>query len=279
MAANIAKAGFDLSVYNRTRAIADDFVAVNGGTLAETPEGLFAAADFVVTMLADGDVFLEVYEQATQGIHHGLIGIDMGTSGPDAVSEVRQRMEARGAVLVDAPVSGSTSAAEAATLLIMVGATAGSYASVQPVLAAMGKPELVGPPGAAAVLKLTVNSILYAVNQAFAEGLALAEAAGVAPATTQDVVSRSAAGAPIIAYRKQQYLDPDNSPVTFTLDLAAKDLRLALTDADARGVRMPQLQRTLETVEQLIKNGHGGRDLGFVVQAARNPEVPQESAF
>lgn len=269
MAANLARQGFDLSVFNRTASVAEEFVAAHGGRVAPTPRQAVEESGVAVSMLADGDVLLEVLAEAESGFRPGLLWVDMGTSGTAAVAQATDRLARTGGILIDAPVSGSTPAAEAASLLIMAGATPATYERVRPILEAMGKPELVGPPGAGAALKLTVNSILYAINQALAEGVALAEAAGVSPATTQDVVARSAAGAPIISYRKPQYLDPDHSPITFTLDLAAKDLRLTLEAAAAAGVDMPQLRRTLETVEALLARGLGDRDMGYVVEAAR----------
>ena len=162
---------------------------------------------------------------------------------------------------------------ESGKLLIMVGGNEEQFERVRPILEAMGSPILVGPAGSAATLKLTVNSILYGLNQALAEGVVLAEAAGVSPEVALDVLARSAAGAPLVSYRKPQYLDPDGSPVTFTLDLARKDLALALEEARATGVPMPQLERTLETVEALIAAGEGGRDMGFVVEGVRRASL------
>ena len=151
----------------------------------------------------------------------------------------------------------------------MVGGSEEQFEKVRPVLEVIGNPLLVGPAGSAATLKLTVNSILYGLNQALAEGVVLAEAAGVSPEIALDVLARSAAGAPMVSYRKPQYLDPDGSPVTFTLDLARKDIALALDQARTAGIAMPQLERILETVEALIAKGEGERDLGFVVEGAR----------
>jgi 3-hydroxyisobutyrate dehydrogenase-like beta-hydroxyacid dehydrogenase len=185
------------------------------------------------------------------------------------VAVVRDQVEKAGGELVDAPVSGSTPAAESGKLLIMVGGNEAQFETVRPVLEAIGSPVLVGPAGSAATLKLTVNSILYGLNQALAEGVGLAEAAGVSPEVALDVVARSAAGAPMVSYRKPQYLDPDAAPVMFTLDLARKDIGLALDEARSNGVPMPQLERTMETVEALIAAGEGNRDMGFVVEGAR----------
>jgi 3-hydroxyisobutyrate dehydrogenase len=272
MAANIAKAGFPLTVYNRTRSVAEEFVTAHGGSAAATPAEMAAGSDLVVSMLADGSALVDLYSMdggVLEGLKPGSVAVDMGTSGPQAVALVRQKVENAGSVLVDAPVSGSTPAAESGKLLIMVGGNEALFERVRPVLEAIGSPVLVGPAGSAATLKLTVNSILYGINQALAEGVVLAEAAGVSPEVALDVVARSAAGAPLVSYRKPQYLDPDAAPVMFTLDLARKDIGLALDEARANGVPMPQLERTMETVEALIAAGEGKRDMGFVVEGAR----------
>jgi 3-hydroxyisobutyrate dehydrogenase-like beta-hydroxyacid dehydrogenase len=272
MAANVAKSGFPLSVYNRTASLAEEFVAAHGGSVAASPAELAASSDLVISMLADGDVLISTYSGpggVLEGIRPGTTALDMGTSGPTAVAVVRDLVEKAGGNLVDAPVSGSTPAAAAGKLLIMVGGSDSEFERVRDVLEAMGSPLLVGPAGSAATLKLTVNSILYGLNQALAEGVILAEAAGVPPDVALDVLARSAAGAPLVSYRKPQYLDPDGTPVTFTLELARKDIELALDQARATGVAMPQLERTLETIEALIADGEGQRDIGFVVEGAR----------
>lgn len=272
MAANVAKAGFPLTVYNRTPSVAEEFIAAHGGSWVATPLELAGSVDVLVSMLADGDALIQTYSGPTGvlgGLRGGTTALDMGTSGPRAVRTVRDLVGQRGGVLIDAPVSGSTPAAESGKLLIMVGSNEEQFETVRPILDAMGTPILVGPPGAAATLKLTVNSVLYGLNQALAEGVVLAEAAGVPPGVALEVLARSAAGAPLVSYRKPQYLDPDGSPVTFTLNLARKDLALALEEARSSGVPVPQLERTLETVDGLIAAGEGGRDMGFVVEGLR----------
>ncbi|MGH8928404.1 MAG: NAD(P)-dependent oxidoreductase [Acidimicrobiia bacterium] len=272
MAANVAAAGFPLTVYNRTGSVAEEFVDAHGGRALATPAAVAAESDIVVSMLADGEVLVDVYESSDgvlQGLKPGSLAVDMGTSGPEAVGRVRAQVEGAGSRMVDAPVSGSTPAAESATLLIMVGGSEKEFERVKPVLESIGSPTLVGPAGSAATLKLTVNSILYGLNQALAEGVILAERAGVTPEIALDVIGRSAAGAPMVSYRKPQYLDPDGTPVTFTLELARKDVGLALEQARALGVPMLQLERTMETIEQLIADGAAERDLGFVVEGVR----------
>ena len=272
MAANVARAGFPLTVYNRTTSVAEDFAASHRAGVAATPASLAGTSDILISMLADGDALIDTYSMSggvLEGLRPGALAVDMGTSGPLAFAAVREKVAVVGGTLIDAPVSGSTPAAESGKLLIMVGGDDRQFERVRPVLAAIGSPVLVGPAGSAATLKLTVNSILYGLNQALAEGVVLAEAAGVSPEVALDVLARSAAGAPLVSYRKPQYLDPDGAPVMFTLDLARKDIGLALDQARATGVPMPQLERTMETVEALISEGAGQRDMGFVVEGAR----------
>ena len=268
IAANFAKAGHEMTVWNRTTSAAEGWVAENGGVVAGTLSDL-AGSEFIITMLADGDALEEVYGELAGSLGSETVAIDMGTSGPESFEKARALVEARGTIMVDAPVSGATAAAEAASLLVMVGASDLVYSRVEPILQAVGNPVLVGPTGSAAVLKLAVNSVLYGLNQAVAEAVALAEKSGVAAETTIDILAKGAAGAPMLTYRREQYLHPDQAPITFTIDLARKDLTLALEQARRTGAPTGQLERTMELMEDLIEQGHGSQDMGYVVEASR----------
>jgi 3-hydroxyisobutyrate dehydrogenase-like beta-hydroxyacid dehydrogenase len=271
IAANLAKTGHEVTVWNRTASVAEAWVEANGGMAAESLSDL-ADSEFVITMLADGDALEAVYAEAgglAESIEPDAVAIDMGTSGPESFDRVRSLVEDRGAVMVDAPVSGATAAAEAASLLVMVGGPDQIYQRVEPILQAVGNPVSVGPTGSAAVLKLAVNSVLYGINQAVAEAVALAEKSGVTPETTLDILAKGAAGAPMITYRREQYLHPDQAPITFTVDLARKDLALALEQARKTGAPTGQLERTMDLIEDLIVRGFGSQDMGYVVEAAR----------
>ena len=268
IAANAAKAGHEMTVWNRTTAVAEEWVGENGGVVAVTVSDL-AGSEFIITMLADGDALEEVYADLAGSLGPRTVAIDMGTSGPESFEKARALVEARGATMVDAPVSGATAAAEAASLLVMVGASDEVYERVEPILQSVGNTVHVGPTGSAAVLKLAVNSVLYGLNQAVAEAVALAERSGVEPETTIDILAKGAAGAPMLTYRREQYLHPDQAPITFTIDLARKDLTLALEQARRTGAPTGQLERTMELMEQLIEQGHGSQDMGYVVAASR----------
>lgn len=272
IAANLAGAGHQMTVWNRTRSVADEWVKENGGEVAESLAALAAGSDVVVTMLADGEALIEVYEMPgglAESIGPGTVAIDMGTSGPEAFARARAVVEEPGGVMVDAPVSGATAAAEAGTLLVMVGGPPELFQRVEGLLQAVGNPVHVGPTGSAAVLKLAVNSVLYGLNQAVGEAVALAEKAGVSPETTMDILAKGAAGAPMLTYRREQYLHPGTAPISFTVDLARKDLILAIEQAKRTGAPIGQLERTLELMQRLVEAGFGDQDMGYVVEASR----------
>jgi 3-hydroxyisobutyrate dehydrogenase-like beta-hydroxyacid dehydrogenase len=272
IARNLAGAGHELTVWNRTASVAQQWAMDNAAEVADSLSDLAAGSRFLITMLADGDALGEVYGGAgglVESVGPETLAIDMGTSGPEAFGRVRSLVEGRGGTMVDAPVSGATAAAESATLLVMVGASPEVYQQVEPVLQSVGNPVHVGPTGSAAVLKLAVNSVLYGLNQAVGEAVALAERAGVTPETTLDILAKGAAGAPMLTYRREQYLRPDTAPISFTVDLARKDLILALEQAKRTGAPYGQLERTLSLMETLVERGHGGEDMGYVVEASR----------
>jgi 3-hydroxyisobutyrate dehydrogenase-like beta-hydroxyacid dehydrogenase len=272
IAANLAKAGHRVTVWNRTPSVAEAWVGEHGGAAAASLPDLAAGNEFVITMLADGEALEAVYAEGgglIEGVGEGTVAIDMGTSGPESFEKARAMVEETGGSMVDAPVSGATAAAEAATLLIMVGATDDLYRRVEPVLDSVGNPMKVGPIGSAAVLKLAVNSVLYGLNQAVAEAVALAEKSGVAPEIALDVMAKGAAGAPMLTYRREQYLHPDEAPISFTVDLARKDLTLALEHARRTGAPTAQLERTVELMEDLVERGFGSQDMAYVMEVAR----------
>jgi 3-hydroxyisobutyrate dehydrogenase-like beta-hydroxyacid dehydrogenase len=271
IAANLGKAGHRVTVWNRTTSVAEDWVTENGGSVVASLPELAAGSEFVITMLADGEALESVYDEEglIEGFGEGTIAIDMGTSGPESFEKARARVEATGGSMVDAPVSGATAAAEAASLLIMVGATDDLYRRVEAILDSLGNPVHVGPVGSAAVLKLAVNSVLYGLNQAVAEAVALAEKSGVAPDIALDIMAKGAAGAPMLTYRREQYLHPDEAPISFTVDLAHKDLTLALEHARRTGAPTDQLELTMELMEKLIERGFGAQDMAYVMEVAR----------
>jgi 3-hydroxyisobutyrate dehydrogenase len=254
MAANLLRAGFPLTVWNRTPERTEPLGAA-GAAVAANPAELAATSDIVITCVSDTpDV--EAVILGPQGVIHGIrpgsLVIDMSTISPQATRSIAAALAERGVDMLDAPVSGGSEGAAQGTLSIMVGGEAAALQRAMPILQAMGKRIThVGPHGAGQTVKL-VNQVLVVGNcLAMCEALLLAQAGGVDLARTLEAVSGGAAGSWMLSQRGPQILARDWRP-GFTIALQQKDLRLVLETADQQGVPLPgtalifQLYRTLE---------------------------------
>lgn len=274
MASNLASAGFDLAVWNRSadkaRALADAI----GATAVLTPATLAAVSDVVVTMLADDAASAEVLTGA-DGVFASAEGADhILVMGTHSVQHVRDMAELAGdRTVIDAPVSGSVDAARDARLMVMAGASEDTCAAVRPVLDAVSADIVwLGSVGAGATTKLAVNMLIHGLNQTLAEALALTSAAGIAAEDAYAAIERSAAAAPMVGYRKPQYLRPESSPVSFALSLARKDVGLAVTLASELGVRLPQTELNLAQLGAAEAAGLGDRDMASLRQYLADPD-------
>ena len=275
IAANIAKAGFGLVVYNRTRSTADDFASgVANVRVVDSPREAAEAADIVVTMLADENALRAMYDGPgglLGGWSTGKIAVDMGTTGPAGTAWLAEAISARGGTAIDSPVSGAVAAAEAGSLTLMVGGPGGVVDRLRPLLESVSSAIYhLGDSGAGAVMKLAVNNVIYGLGQAISESLVLAERSGIDRADAYDVFCNSAIAAPMVKYRQDNYINPDTSATQFALTLAAKDLRLITTLADTVGAPMPQARTTLETTEHAIDAGLGELDMAAVAKYLRD---------
>jgi 3-hydroxyisobutyrate dehydrogenase-like beta-hydroxyacid dehydrogenase len=273
MARSLARGGFDLIVYNRTPDRAAVLAAGLGCRVATTPREAAAAADVTITMLADDGAVRATYEGPDgllAGGHHGLVVVDMSTVRPDTITTFEDMARATGAGILDAPVSGSVHLADAGTLTLMVGGRAEDLERARPALDAVSKTIFhIGPLGAGAAMKLAVNTVIFGLNGALAEGLVLAEAAGIDRSLAYDVIAAGAAGAPFVGYKRAAYLDPDATPVAFSLDLTAKDLGLIADYADSLGVAMPQAAVNRTLVREASSGGRGSSDFANVAVELR----------
>lgn len=275
MARNLSRAGFDLTVWNRTEAKAQALARQTGCTVAATPRNLAQRSDVVVTMLAD--------DASSDSVHFGPDGlfadigsrhlIEMGTMSPDHMKALDEAAP-DGTTVIDAPVSGATQAAEDAQLLIMTGCTPEDAKPVMPVFDALGKQTIcLGSVGAGATMKLAVNALIHGLNQTLSEALTLTDAAGIATQTAFDVIENSAAAAPMLSYRRPFYLDQAAQDVTFTVSLARKDMEVTCDLADTLGVAMPQGLETLAQLRDAERRGYGARDMAAMLGYMRN-ETP-----
>lgn len=268
MASTIARAGFEVLLWNRdavkARTLGDAIGAAVAGSAAEAA----SRADVVVTSLADDAALRAVYlgeEGVVEGIGASSVAVDTSTVDPLTIDDVGAAVDATGAGLLDCPVSGSVSTVEAGALTIMVGGEAELLERVHPVLDALAARVIhVGDRGAGAATKLAVNDLVHNLNVALSEALVLAERAGVDRETAYEVFASGAAGAPFVQYKREAYEHPERAAVAFSLDLVAKDLELITRLGDRVGAPMRQAATSLDIVRQAIAEGHGDRDLSSI---------------
>ncbi|MGH2636391.1 MAG: NAD(P)-dependent oxidoreductase [Actinomycetota bacterium] len=274
MAGTLGRAGFDVVVWNRDVAKAEDVARGSGATVAPTPGGAAAIADVVISSLADDAAVEEVYGLAADGLHASQVVLEMSTIAPGTTRRVAARVAERGATLLDAPVSGSVSLVEKGELTIMVGGDAAALERARPVLEALSAKLLhVGELGAGATMKLAVNALVHGLNVALSEALVLAERAGVERTTAYEVFAGGAAAAPFVLYKRAAYERPDETPVAFTLGLVAKDLDLILALADDVGAPMRQAATNRAEVGAAIEAGLGERDLSAIAEFLRRSDA------
>jgi 3-hydroxyisobutyrate dehydrogenase-like beta-hydroxyacid dehydrogenase len=282
MARSISRAGHELIVQNRTRDRAAILATQVGCVVAETPAEACAAADVVITMLADDAAVRAAYEGPDgllAGAHDGVILVDMSTVRPDTITSLEARARAAGAGILDAPVSGSVHLAEAGTLTLMVGGDATDLERARPVLEAVSNTIFhMGQLGTGAAMKLAVNAVIFGLNGALAEGLVLAEAAGIDRGLAYDVIAAGAAGAPYVGYKRAAFVEPESTAVAFSLDLTDKDLGLITEHARALGVELPQTAVNRTLVREASTDGRGRNDFASVAAELRARRVKLEPA-
>lgn len=282
MARALRAAGHDLAVWNRTQAAADSLAAELGGSAVARPADVAIAADVCLSMLADGPAVDAVYTGDSgliAGARPGTVLVDCSTVSPAVLRGHEPAIRARGAGVLDAPVSGSVTLAETGKLTLMVGGDAADLELARPVLEAVGARIFhLGPLGTGAAMKLAVNTVIFGLNGALAEGLVLAERAGIARELAYDILAASAVGAPYVAYKRAAFLDPEGTPVAFATELAAKDLRLIADLAGDVAQAMPQAATNLAVIEAVIARGGSDQDLSAVATHLRDRRTAEEGA-
>lgn len=273
MAHRLLAAEFPLTVWNRTASRCDELAAA-GAAVAASPRALAEDAEVVVTMVSDGVALGELLhgeDGLLAGLSPGSILVDMSTIGPAAAVAFATDVAARGAHWIDAPVSGSTALAEQGALTAMIGGEREAIERAQPVLAAMtGASFYLGGAGTGAAMKLAVNSVVAVMNEAIAEGLVLAERAGIAREAAYDVFAGGVAASPYVLYKRDAFLRPDETPVAFTVELMRKDLRLVFALADDLGVPLAAVRAADEVLARACELRLADADLSRVAQVIRD---------
>jgi 3-hydroxyisobutyrate dehydrogenase len=271
MAANLAKAGFAVTAWNRTPGRApelDDIDVVRG----DSPTSVAAASDVVVVCVSDTpDVEAVLFGPGglAEGARDGLLVIDCSTIAPSATRDFGARLAKLGVSLVDAPVSGGSEGARNATLTIFVGGDAGDVARARPVLDALGKTIThVGPLGAGQAVKAVNQVILAGAYLGVAEGIVLAIKAGLDVEQVVGALGGGAAQSWVLANRSGRMIANDY-PLGFRVALHRKDLGIALGLARELGAQLPVSALAATFEDDLIAAGHADDDMSALARTIR----------
>ena len=268
MARNLIKAGHRLVVHNRSRAAADE-VAKDGATAAGSPADVARAATIVITMLPDTpdvELVLTGPNGVLSTLQAGAVVVDMSSISPAATRRLADAVAAKGASMLDAPVSGGEIGAINASLSIMVGGDEAAFARVKPIFEAMGTAERIvhiGPSGAGQICKvcnqIAIGGALAGVSEAFA----LAKKAGVDAARVRQALLGGFAASRVLEVHGERMLTGNYKP-GFRTKLYQKDLRLANEAASANGVAIPSTAVLTQLVNALVAKGSGDLDYAAV---------------
>jgi 3-hydroxyisobutyrate dehydrogenase-like beta-hydroxyacid dehydrogenase len=264
IAQRLLDAGFDVVGWNRTKAKAQPLLDAGMGW-AETPRGLAASVDVLFTMLTNTaaiETTAEGEDGVLAGLRPGTVWADISTIAPDASVALAERVRPTGATFLDCPVSGSPATLAAGQMSVMVGGDRAAFEHVSDVLHAIGpKVSYIGPNGQAILTKVAINLALVVSVTAFAEGVALAEKAGVDRAAIVDAVLKSVIASPVIGYRAPLLVD--DTDVFADVELQQKDLVLAEELARGLGMAVPTCAATSEMLSAARSSARADRD--FVV--------------
>ncbi len=273
MARALARAGHDIVLWNRTAAAASALATELGARAAPDARTAIAGVDVALTMLADRTAVETTFRSDTgilAGVHSGTVLLEMSTVEPDVSRTLEPEVRSAGGALLDAPVSGSVTLAEQGTLTVMAGGDADALDRARPVLDALAARVFhMGPVGTGAAMKLAVNAVIFGLDVALSEALVLAERAGVDRAAAYDVLQASAVGAPFVGYKRAAFLEPDVTATAFSLELAAKDLGLITSYAEALGVPVAQARTNARLIAEAAASQGPERDFSQVASHLR----------
>jgi 3-hydroxyisobutyrate dehydrogenase-like beta-hydroxyacid dehydrogenase len=258
MAANMAKAGHEVTVWNRSAG-----KEVEGARSAASPAEAARGAEVVWMCVSDTKAVESVLfgpQGVEESLAEGMIIVDSSTISPSATRQFAERVRARGVQYVDAPMTGSKAGAASGTLTFMIGGEEAVIAKLQPLFAAMGKKFFrMGETGKGQAAKLVMNLQIALIYEGFAEALTLATKLGVDVNALVPLIQASMVNSGVVEYKAPFVLKRDFSP-NFPLRLMHKDLKLALEAAKELRVRLPGLETVEEIYDVADEDGHGDLD-------------------
>jgi 3-hydroxyisobutyrate dehydrogenase len=269
MAANLDRAGFELTVWNRTAARAEEFRASHGGAVAATPAEAAAGAEVIITMVVDGEQVREVLlgpAGAASGARSGTLCVDCSTIGRQSTLEIARGLSDHGLGMVDAPVTGSSPRAEDGTLTIMAGGSEEDFARAKPLLEAMGKVIVyAGPLGQGQMVKLINNAVAAANASVLGEALLVGAKAGV-DLDALIAVMGAGSGASTMLDLKAGPMREHDYTTLFKLEHMLKDVRLCLEEGQQAGAPFTFAALTREILTAAMGRGLGDDDFAALIE-------------
>jgi len=266
MAGHLLNAGYSLTVHNRSRTPVDALVGA-GARAAASSADVARSSEIVITMLPDTPDVESVIAGpggVLEGLRDGAVVIDMSSISPVATRKLAALVAAKGATLLDAPVSGGEIGAKNASLSIMVGGDARAFERVKPVLARMGNPERIihigDEPGSGQICKICNQIAIGGALAGVSEAFAIARKAGVDASRVRQALLGGFAASRVLEVHGERMLTGNYVP-GFRTRLYQKDLRIARETASTEGVNIPATMIVAEMVAKLIANG--GADLDY----------------
>jgi 3-hydroxyisobutyrate dehydrogenase len=280
MAANLLRAGAQVTVWNRTPGRAAGLVEM-GAREGSSPTDVAAQSEIVVICVSDTPDVASVLFGAdgiAAGAKPGSLIIDSSTISPAATRDFGRQLAERGISMVDAPVSGGSEGARLGTLTMFVGGTEPDVARARPVLEAMGKTIThLGPLGSGQAGKAVNQVIIGGIYLGVAEGLVLGMRAGLDPHQLVEALSGGSAQSWVLANRSGRMID-DEYPLGFRLSLHRKDLGIALEMAGESGVMLPLALLVAALEDRLLAGGDGDADMSVLARAVRELAAAESTA-
>ena len=273
MAGRLLDAGYDLVVHNRTKGRAVTLLD-RGAHWAGSPADAVSDVEAVIVMVSDDDASRHLWT-GPDGVlagapATGALAIECSTLSHDWVLELAAAVTGRGLRYLDCPVTGLPDAAAAGSLTLLVGAGADDLAAAAPVLAPLSTELLhFGPVGAGTAYKLIVNLMGAVQIAAAAEGMAMAERAGLDLGQVARAVATGQAASPQVVRNTRRMADDDHDDVVFSGRLRRKDAAYAVALADALGVGAPFGRTALEGLDRLLTAGLGDSNESSIIEVAR----------
>lgn len=265
MANNLLKAGFELTVYNRSKEKEQVLIAA-GALSAISPQQLIEHCDVVLTMVSDDDAVKEIFDRKDGLLaapQPGKLIIDMSTVAPATSRYLSERCSTRQINFMEAPVSGSVKPAQEGTLIILAGGTSENFEKAKPIFDVLGRLSLLmGAAGVGSAAKLSINYLLGLNLQGLAETVLFAEKNGVSKEAMLTIVNEGACGNGITKLKTASILNND-FPAAFALKHLVKDLRLA----KEAGLDSPLICPLYSSYEKAFQEGLGNEDVMAIIKS------------